>query len=126
MKRTHEFVQIVSKCDVISLLLSLALTQPQIGQTRALNLLSTTTHIHTPPQLAFFLIPGRKLLLVSNQYQMFCSGIVLCFGGGVLLSTVLIHMMKEVRELLERATMAGIIPKDIKYPFAELLLCIGE
>ena len=57
---------------------------------------------------------------------MFCSGIVLCFGGGVLLSTVLIHMMKEVRELLERATNAGIIPKDIKYPFAELLLCIGE
>jgi len=52
-------------------------------------------------------------------------GIVLCFGGGVLLSTVLIHMMKEVRELLERATTAGIIPKDVKYPFAELLLCIG-
>jgi len=52
-------------------------------------------------------------------------GIVLCFGGGVLLSTVMIHMMTEVRELLERATRTGIIPEEIKYPFAELLLCAG-
>jgi len=52
-------------------------------------------------------------------------GIVLCFGGGVLLSTVLIHMMTEVRELLERATKTGIIPEETEYPFAELLLCTG-
>jgi len=52
-------------------------------------------------------------------------GVVLCFGGGVLLSTVLIHMTPEVRELMERATKAGSIPAKVKYPFAELLVCIG-
>ena len=55
-----------------------------------------------------------------------CTGIVLCFGGGVLLSTVFIHMMKEVRESLERATTMGMIPVEMEFPFAELLICMGK
>ena len=44
----------------------------------------------------------------------------------MLLSTVLIHMMSEVRELLGRATRMGSIPKELEFPFAELLICIGN
>ena len=44
----------------------------------------------------------------------------------MLLSTVLIHMMSEVRELLGRATRMGSIPKELEFPFAELLICIGK
>jgi len=52
-------------------------------------------------------------------------GTVLCFGGGVLLSTVFIHMLREVRESLEKATSMGMMPKDLEFPFAELLICMG-
>ena len=53
-------------------------------------------------------------------------GTVLCFGGGVLLSTVFIHMLKEVRESLEKATSMGMMPEDMEFPFAELLICSGK
>jgi len=55
-------------------------------------------------------------------------GIVLCFGGGVLISTVFIHMLKEVRESLGRAGSLGSLPPammEMEYPFSELLLCMG-
>ena len=51
---------------------------------------------------------------------------VLCFGGGILLSTVLLHMLGEVRESLERATELGMIPHTMEYPFAELLVGMGK
>ena len=51
---------------------------------------------------------------------------MLCFGGGVLLSTVFIHMVAEVRESLERATTMGMIPVEMEFPFAELLICLGR
>jgi hypothetical protein len=43
----------------------------------------------------------------------------------VLLSTVFIHMVTEVRESLERATTMGMIPVEMEFPFAELLICMG-
>eukprot|EP00092_Neocalanus_flemingeri_P024739 GFUD01026828.1.p1 GENE.GFUD01026828.1~~GFUD01026828.1.p1 ORF type:complete len:612 (+),score=176.20 GFUD01026828.1:251-2086(+) len=52
-------------------------------------------------------------------------GTVLCVGGGVLLSTVFIHMMKEVRMSMDRATDMGMLPKEAEYPFAELIICMG-
>jgi len=52
-------------------------------------------------------------------------GSVLCIGGGVLLSTVFIHMLKEVRESMDRATILGMLPKEADYPFAELIICMG-
>jgi len=52
-------------------------------------------------------------------------GVVLCFGGGILLSTVLLHMLREVRESLERATVLGMIPETLEYPLAELLVGMG-
>ena len=54
------------------------------------------------------------------------KGIVLCFGGGVLLSTVLIHMLAEVRESMDRATHLGIISEEAEFPFAELFICLGD
>ena len=54
------------------------------------------------------------------------AGVVLCFGGGILLSTVLLHMLGEVRESLERATELGMIPQTTEYPFAELLVGMGK
>ena len=56
----------------------------------------------------------------------FVPGLVLCFGGGVLLSTVLIHIMSEVRESLERAANLGSFPQELEFPFAELLVCSGK
>ena len=44
----------------------------------------------------------------------------------MLLSTVLIHMLKEVRESMEKATELGILPTEADYPFAELILCMGR
>jgi len=52
-------------------------------------------------------------------------GAVLCIGGGVLLSTVFIHMLKEVRESMDRARYMGMLPQDADYPFAELIICMG-
>ena len=43
---------------------------------------------------------------------------MMCFGGGVLLSTVFIHMLPEVRDNLVKVTF-------VDYPFAELTLCAG-
>jgi len=52
-------------------------------------------------------------------------GVVLCIGGGVLLSTVFIHMLVEVRESMERAKELGVIPMELEYPLAELIICLG-
>ena len=51
---------------------------------------------------------------------------MLCIGGGVLLSTVFIHMLKEVRESMDKATEMGMLPMEADYPFAELILCMGR
>jgi len=56
----------------------------------------------------------------------FMAGLM-CIGGGVLLATVFIHMLPEVRMSLEEvrdeagedSVMAG------EFPFAELTLCAG-
>ena len=42
----------------------------------------------------------------------------------MLLSTVFIHMVTEVRESLERATKK--MEMETEFPFAELLICIGN
>lgn len=51
-------------------------------------------------------------------------GAVLCIGGGVLLVTVFIHIIPEVREMLMQAAALGALP-DKHYPFAELSICVG-
>ena len=57
----------------------------------------------------------------------FFSGLTLCFGGGVLLATVLLHMLKEVREVLEGAFAKGALPESLEeYPFAELMVGAGK
>jgi hypothetical protein len=35
-------------------------------------------------------------------------------------------MVTEVRESLERATTMGMIPVEMEFPFAELLICMGN
>ena len=44
----------------------------------------------------------------------------------MLLSTVFIHMLKEVRESMDNATKMGMLPKEAEYPFAELIICMGR
>ena len=35
-------------------------------------------------------------------------------------------MLKEVRESMDRATDMGMLPKEAEYPFAELIVCMGN
>ena len=51
---------------------------------------------------------------------------MLCVGGGVLLSTVFIHMLPEVRDSMDRAKVVGMINTEADYPFAELIICMGK
>jgi len=74
-----------------------------------------------PIILTKYLAKRRKLKCLDKFI-----GLVLCIGGGILLSTVFIHMIKEVRETLDAAMKKGIFKdKDLEYPFAELLICMG-
>ncbi len=60
---------------------------------------------------------------------------MLCVGGGVLLATVFVHMIPEVRESLETARKLGYTGEidphdghdehDHGYPLAELVVCAG-
>ena len=62
---------------------------------------------------------------------------MLCVGGGVLLCTVFVHMIPEVRENIESARKAGVWGSspdhedghdhehDHAYPLAELVVCAG-
>ena len=60
-----------------------------------------------------------RMLLIRTQFLI--QGVVSCFGGGALLSTVFIHLLGEVRESIEESSSAfGEIP------LAELLVCCGE
>ena len=67
---------------------------------------------------------GTIVLMLA--YYDYCAGIVLCFGGGVLLSTVLLHMVREVRESIARATALAMLAGMEEYPFAELLIGLGN
>jgi len=61
----------------------------------------------------------------SDRFLKKFIGTVLCFGGGVLLGTVFMHMLKEVRESMEGAVSMGFLPEIAEYPFSELLICLG-
>jgi len=61
----------------------------------------------------------------SDRFLKKFIGTVLCFGGGVLLGTVFMHMLKEVRESMERAVSMGFFTEIEEYPFSELLICLG-
>ena len=43
-----------------------------------------------------------------------------------MLSTVLLHMVREVRESIARATALVMLPGMEEYPFAELLIGLGN
>jgi len=47
---------------------------------------------------------------------------LLCFGGGILLATSLIHMLPELRESFEEA---DIVPEGKEIPLAEIFLVVG-
>ncbi|MCL4146559.1 UNVERIFIED_CONTAM: hypothetical protein GTU68_018133, partial [Idotea baltica] len=48
----------------------------------------------------------------------------LCFGAGVLMATVFLHILSETRESFLAMMDEGII-KDTEYPLTELVLCLG-
>ena len=43
-----------------------------------------------------------------------------------MLSTVLLHMLREVRESVDRATSMGMFPGGTEYPWAELIIGLGK
>ena len=65
---------------------------------------------------------GDEVMSVASP-QMFMSG-CLCFGGGVLLATVFLHLLPETRVSFERATKKGFLP-PMPYPLTELVVCLG-
>lgn len=54
-------------------------------------------------------------------------GGVLCAGGGMLLSTVFLHMLPEVRDSIKKAVEKRLLSEkaDEKYHLGELLICTG-
>ena len=78
------------------------------------------------------LLSGIAPLVIINVLEKFGDrflnkfiGGVLCFGGGVLLSTVMLHIWREVGENLEKASGLGMFPEKENYPFAELIIGLG-
>lgn len=59
----------------------------------------------------------------QSSPQIFMSG-CLCFGGGVLLATVFLHLLPETRASFEHAGNLGYLPR-MPYPFTELSVCLG-
>ena len=43
-----------------------------------------------------------------------------------MLSTVFIHMVAEVRHSLKKVSIMDIIPLDMEFPVAELIICMGR
>ncbi|KAG7171959.1 zinc transporter ZIP1-like [Homarus americanus] len=77
---------------------------------------------------AFSLLPllVRKVLagrFRTSSSQNFMSG-CLCFGGGVLMATVFLHLLPETRVYLQLATTSGFLP-HVPYPLSELIVCCG-
>ena len=52
---------------------------------------------------------------------------MLCAGGGMLLSTVFLHMLPEVRDSIKEAVEKRLLSEkaDEKYHLGELLICTG-
>ncbi|KAK7081108.1 hypothetical protein SK128_000709 [Halocaridina rubra] len=61
--------------------------------------------------------------LKGARAQLALSG-CLCFGGGVLLATVFLHLLPEARMLTNRAMEQNFLPYT-KYPVTELVVCSG-
>ncbi|KAK8742551.1 hypothetical protein OTU49_001950, partial [Cherax quadricarinatus] len=78
--------------------------------------------------LCFSLLPllVRRLLLRSihqDKSQTALTG-CLCFGAGVLLSIVFVHLLPETRETYQDAMNSGFM-KQTSFPVAEVVLCCG-
>lgn len=69
----------------------------------------------------------RKLIIKfpksESRSQIFLSA-SLCFGAGVLLGTIFLHLLPETLENVETARADGFIP-DGHFPIAEIILCSG-
>jgi len=61
-----------------------------------------------------YLIPDKS----SSPWRAVITSMLLCFGGGVLLATSLVHLLPEIAESLE------VLETGIE-PLAEILLCCG-
>ena len=71
------------------------------------------------------LLLNKILGVKKGKYlDRFMNGI-LCIGGGVLMATVFVHMIPEVREGFDRAKNDGYFQGDFHYPLAEVVVCLG-
>ncbi|XP_066989375.1 zinc transporter ZIP1-like isoform X2 [Macrobrachium rosenbergii] len=77
--------------------------------------------------LFFGLLPLRlrRYLNQGSKKRERITSCLLCFGGGVLLATVFIHMLPETREGFNGAFAMGYLSVGSDYPLAELVVCAG-
>ncbi|XP_064091659.1 uncharacterized protein LOC135205240 [Macrobrachium nipponense] len=77
--------------------------------------------------LFFGLLPLRlrRYLNQGSKKRERITSCLLCFGGGVLLATVFIHMLPETREGFSGAFAMGYLSVGGDYPLAELVVCAG-
>ncbi|XP_063594612.1 zinc transporter ZIP1-like [Penaeus indicus] len=66
------------------------------------------------------LLKGRMHLPRTQRALSGC----LCFGAGVLMATVFLHLLPEARMFVNDAMHGGFLPHT-PYPVAELIVCIG-
>ncbi|KAK7081991.1 hypothetical protein SK128_002096 [Halocaridina rubra] len=61
---------------------------------------------------------------VSNSRAKFILSGCLCFGAGVLMSTVFLHILPENRETFQTAMEENYLA-ETEYPIAEIMMCVG-
>ncbi|KAK4317275.1 hypothetical protein Pmani_011634 [Petrolisthes manimaculis] len=94
-----------------------------LGGTKALVLVLMTVLTIGVSLLPLIVRKMALKYLQQRRTQLVMSG-CLCFGGGVLLATVFLHLLPEVRHYMDLATQQGFLP-HVPYPLSELLVCIG-
>ncbi|CAM1314483.1 SLC39A3 (predicted) [Pycnogonum litorale] len=71
----------------------------------------------------------RELLAVTERQihsrQAAVISVLLCFGGGVLLSTFMVHMVPEVRESFNKGLSAHDLDHYRHVPLTEIVVCLG-
>lgn len=64
---------------------------------------------------------GKHFVSDDKEWKRTLTSVLLCFGGGVLFATSMIHMLPEVEESLGESGFEILIDK----PFAEIFTCFG-
>lgn len=67
---------------------------------------------------------GRGRRVGGGRWAALAISLLLAFGGGALLCTTFLHLLPEVREVVEALQEAGALA-ETRFPLAELVMCAG-